>query len=84
MEVESIAECSLGAFCNIFDLHKAIIGLENYLLVFFLVDCLRQVLLYVLHSPGHVHLSFNAFSRMMCFVFSGLVENIEIILKYQN
>ena len=29
MKVESIAECSLGAFCNTFDLHKAIIGLEN-------------------------------------------------------
>ena len=29
MEVESIAECSLGAFCNTFDLHEAIIGLEN-------------------------------------------------------
>ena len=25
MKVESIAECSLGAFCNTFDLHKAII-----------------------------------------------------------
>ena len=24
MEVESIAECSLGAFCNTFDLHLAI------------------------------------------------------------
>ena len=29
MEVESIAECSLGAFCNTFDLHEAIIGLAN-------------------------------------------------------
>ena len=29
MKVESIAECSLGAFCNTFDLHLAIIGLEN-------------------------------------------------------
>ena len=29
MKVESIAECSLGAFCNTFDLHQAIIGLEN-------------------------------------------------------
>ena len=27
MKVESIAECSLGAFCNTFDLHYAIIGL---------------------------------------------------------
>ena len=29
MKVESIAECSLGAFCNTFGLHKAIIGLEH-------------------------------------------------------
>ena len=28
MKVESIAECS-RAFCNTFDLHQAIIGLEN-------------------------------------------------------
>ena len=29
MKVESIEECSLGAFCNTFDLHEAKIGLEN-------------------------------------------------------
>ena len=29
MKVESIAECSLGAFCNTFDLHKAIISIEK-------------------------------------------------------
>ena len=35
MKVESIAECSLGVFCNTFDLHKAIIGLEtNFCLLF--------------------------------------------------
>ena len=32
MKVESIAECSFGAFCNTFDLHLAIIGLENQFL----------------------------------------------------
>ena len=46
MKVESIAECSLGAFCNTFDLHLAIIGLENQFLVFLLSGRLRQVLLY--------------------------------------
>ena len=46
MQVKSIAECSLGAFCNTFDLHLAIIGLENQFLVFFLSGRLRQVLLY--------------------------------------
>ena len=30
IKVESIAECSLGTFCNTFDLHSAIIGLENH------------------------------------------------------
>ena len=45
MNVESIAECSLGAFCNTFYLHQAVIGLENHILVFSLSGCLRQVLL---------------------------------------
>ena len=36
MQVKSIVECSLGTFCNTFDLHYAIIGLEktNYFLSF--------------------------------------------------
>ena len=42
MKVESIAEGSLGAFCNTFDLHYAIIGLENQFLFFFLSGCSRQ------------------------------------------
>ena len=46
MKVKSIAECSFGAFCNTFDLHLAIIGLENQFLIFFLSGRLRQVLLY--------------------------------------
>ena len=29
MKVKSIAECSLGAFCNTFDLHYAMIGLTK-------------------------------------------------------
>ena len=29
MKVKSIAECSLGAFCNTFDLHLVIIGHEK-------------------------------------------------------
>ena len=46
MKVEDIAECSFGAFCNTFDLHLEIIGLENQFLVFFWSGRLRQVLLY--------------------------------------
>ena len=36
----------LGAFCNTSDLHKAITGIENQFLVFFLSGRVRQVLLY--------------------------------------
>ena len=35
MKIETIAEFSLGAFCTTFDMHKAMIGLENQ----FLVSC---------------------------------------------
>ena len=45
MKVESIAECSLGAFCLTFDLHKAIICLENNFGLLF-SGRLKQVLLY--------------------------------------
>ena len=48
MHVKSIAECSLEAFCNTFDLHYAIIGLEktNNFLSFFLSGLVRHVLMY--------------------------------------
>ena len=45
MKAESIA-----AFCNTFDLHSSIIGLENQFLVFFLSSHLRQVLLYTISN----------------------------------
>ena len=35
MQVERIADCSLGALCNTFDVHLAIIGIGNQSLVFF-------------------------------------------------
>ena len=44
MEVESIAECSLVAFCNTFDLHLAVIGTEKQFLFIF-SGRLRPVLL---------------------------------------
>ena len=46
-KVKSIAECYLGAFCNTFDLHLAIIGIEIQFLVLILSGHLRQVLLYM-------------------------------------
>ena len=47
---QSIAECSLGAFCNTFDLHLGIFCLEktNNFMSFFLSGLLRQVLLYTI------------------------------------
>ena len=54
MQVESIEECSLGAFCNTFDLHYAIIGLDktnNFCLL--LSGLLRQVLLYTIKFNGY-------------------------------
>ena len=41
MKAESIAEC-LGAFCNTFDLHLAIIGLENQFMVLLRVAVLDR------------------------------------------
>ena len=35
MQVKSVAECSLGAFCNTFDLHSATIFLEDLHFVYF-------------------------------------------------
>ena len=44
MKVKSVAECSpyFGAFCNSFDLHSAIIGLENQFLLFLRVAVLHR------------------------------------------
>ena len=55
MKVQSIAECSIGALCNMFDLHLAIISIENQFLVFFLSGRLRQVVLYYTESEQQMH-----------------------------
>ena len=47
MKVEIIAECTLGAYCNTFDLHSAKISPESQCLVFFWSGRLRQVLMYI-------------------------------------
>ena len=47
MKVESIAECSLGAFCNTFDLHYVVIG------HLFWSGLLPQVLLYTIKFNGY-------------------------------
>ena len=46
MQVESIAECPLRAFCNTFGLHYSIIRLEKTISGLLLSGRLRQVLLY--------------------------------------
>ena len=53
MQVESFAECSL-AFCNTFDLHYDIIGLdETNIFCLLLSGLLRQVLLYTIKFNGY-------------------------------
>ena len=49
IQVESIAECSLGAFCNTFDLHKVIIGHENQFWVVFFEWPLKTGFTVLLH-----------------------------------
>ena len=53
MKVESIAECSLGAFCSTFDMHYVIIGLAK-LIGLFLSGHITQFLLYVFYFQGHL------------------------------
>ena len=43
MKVESMQNAPLGAFCNTFDLHKAIIGLENLFSVILRVTLLHRL-----------------------------------------
>ena len=58
MQVKSIAECSLGAFCNTYDnpSWKPIFGL-------LLSDYLRQVLLYVLLMSVDLSIIFSSSSK---------------------
>ena len=53
MNVKSIEECSQEAFCNTFDLHYVIIGLEKTQFFVFLSGLLRQVLLYIIKFNGY-------------------------------
>ena len=69
MLVESIAECSNGAFCNSFDLHSVIIGLENIFWGLLLSGRLRQVLLYFvcfdsLHPINNLSVMRDGFSSV--------------------
>ena len=54
MKVESIAECSLGAFCNTFDLHYVLIGLGKPIFGLLFSGHFTQVLLYVFYCKGHL------------------------------
>ena len=67
MKVESIAECSFGAFCNTFDLHLAIIGLENQFSVFFFSGRLKQVLLYLVGNLKHRFSRGSVYSALFVF-----------------
>ena len=63
MKIKRIAECSkskvlqnapFGAFCNTFDLHYAIIGLEKTFLVFFRVSDLHMFYCIIYGKSKHV------------------------------
>ena len=57
MQVERFAECSLGAFCNTFDLDYAIIGLDKTNIFFLLSSgLLSQVILYTIKFNGYPNL----------------------------
>ena len=51
LKVETVAECPHGAFCNTFDLHSALIGLENQFVVFLRVAVLHRF--YCTVKPHH-------------------------------
>ena len=54
MQIESIAECSLGAFCNTFDLHYLKISLDktnNFMSV--VEGPLKKALLYTIKHNGY-------------------------------
>ena len=59
MKVESITECSIGTFSNIFDLRVGIIRLENIFMGLTLSGCFRQVLLYLLENSIEAGLSLS-------------------------
>ena len=78
MKVESIAECSLGAFCNTFDPHKAIIGIEYQVLIIFQSGRFRQILLYMLLFRGMLNFIFKRKFPVLNHAFVGhaLMKNV--------
>ena len=62
----------LGAFCNTFDLHKAIIGLGNQFLVFLRVA--------VLHRFYCIHLLVGWGGELLCFSSKLLTFNLPLSL----
>ena len=67
------SECSTGAFCNTFDLHLAIIRLENLLFGLFLSGNIRQVLLYTEMTDISIYACDQVmlFLILQCGLFSG-------------
>ena len=61
MKAESIAEFSLGAFCNTFDLHYAIIGLKKPIFGLLLEWPLKTGLT---EQCGNVH-------DVLCYIING-------------
>ena len=80
MKVKSIAECSLKrAFCNTFDLHLAIIGLENQFLVFMRVVVLDRFFCTGITSRDS--LTTKCESSSLCIKFESLKVNFPCLNK---
>ena len=66
MKVKSIAECSLGAFCNTFDLHQAKIGIKSHFF-FFLSEI--PMIHYSVLWLNHQQLHFSAVFLIQVLIF---------------
>ena len=81
MQVKSISECSMEAFCNTFDPHKATIGHKELCFVCFLCGRFTQVLLYRVHTGKFVKNSRT--SKRHFYGFQGLQarKNTDLHIK---
>ena len=90
MKVESIAECSKGAFCNTFDLYYAIIGIENQFSVFLRAADLQHTFSCTTNKPTHwgiwwANASNNDFvSSRLSFVKSSMITIFRAIVKFSE
>ena len=63
-----------NALFNTFDLHLAIMGLENQFLVFFLSGCVRPVLLYITSTEYCTYVQYSPFKYKILHECSCFIE----------